>query len=127
MLHALPKIRHSSRSHNTPYTHYPNYPTRTHPVSMPQKPFLTAEWRDIAMVNFEIDPDVISPYVPSGTEIDLWHNRCYVSVVGFRFLKTRVMGMMIPLQEEWGMTPCVAVMALTTSPAGLEMIPCSED
>jgi uncharacterized protein YqjF (DUF2071 family) len=43
---------------------------------MPYKTFLTAEWRDLAMVNFEVEPDVLAPYVPAGTEIDFWNGRC---------------------------------------------------
>jgi uncharacterized protein DUF2071 len=29
--------------------------------------FLTAEWRDLAMLNFEIDPKILRPLVPAGT------------------------------------------------------------
>ena len=32
-------------------------------------PFLTAEWRHLAMLSFEIDPRVLSPLVPAGTGI----------------------------------------------------------
>jgi hypothetical protein len=31
-------------------------------------PFLTAEWRYLAMLNYKIDPDVLVPLVPNGTE-----------------------------------------------------------
>ncbi len=60
------------------------------------KQFLTAEWRHLAMLNFEIAPSVLAPYVPAGTELDLWNGRHLVSMVGFRFLKTRVLGIPIP-------------------------------
>ena len=68
---------------------------------MPERTFLTAEWRDLALLNFEIEPDVLLPHVPRGTQIDLWHGRCFVSVVGFRFLKTRVMGLPIPFHSNF--------------------------
>ena len=68
---------------------------------MPNRTFLTAEWRDLALLNFEIEPDVLLPHVPGGTEIDLWDGRCFVSVVGFRFLKTRLMGLPIPFHSNF--------------------------
>ena len=60
------------------------------------KPFLTAEWRYLAMLNFEVDPTVLRRLVPAETELDTWRGRTFVSVVGFRFLNTRVLGMAIP-------------------------------
>jgi len=65
--------------------------TTTKPV-----PFLTAEWRHLAMVNFDVDPPVLRHLVPSGTELDDWNGRTFVSLVGFLFLKTRVFGVAIP-------------------------------
>src|SRR5689334_13284712 len=61
-------------------------------VSVKRPAFLTAEWRDLAMLNYEIDPAVLEHLVPSGTELDSWESRTLVSVVGFRFLDTRVRG-----------------------------------
>ena len=63
---------------------------------MPKTTFLTAEWRHLAYANYEIDPGALRPYVPAGTEIDLWEGRCYVSVVGLQFLKTKLLGLAIP-------------------------------
>lgn len=67
----------------------------------PQHVFLTADWRDLALVNYECDPEALSPYVPAGTEIDLWEDRCYVSVVGLRFLKTKLLGVPIPFHRDF--------------------------
>ncbi len=69
--------------------------------AMPEGVFLTADWRDLALVNYEVDPDVLAPYVPSGTEIDQWEGRCYVSVVGLRFLKTKLLGLPIPFHRDF--------------------------
>ncbi len=66
-----------------------------------QKTFLTAEWRDLAIVNFEIDPQILEPYRPTGTVIDTWQGRCFVSVVGFRFLRTRLLGIPVPLHRDF--------------------------
>lgn len=58
--------------------------------------FLTAEWRHLAMLNYEVDPQILRRHVPRGTELDLWNDRAYVSIVGFRFLNTALMGLPIP-------------------------------
>ncbi|HMP03946.1 MAG TPA: DUF2071 domain-containing protein, partial [Gemmatales bacterium] len=61
-----------------------------------QRCFMTATWRQLLMLNFEIDPDLLAPRVPRGTELDTYSGRHYVSLVGFRFLNTRVLGVPIP-------------------------------
>ena len=58
--------------------------------------FLTAEWRDLVMANYEVDPALLRPRVPHGTELELHEGRCFVSLVGFMFLNTRVLGLPIP-------------------------------
>jgi len=64
-------------------------------------PFLTAEWRRLAMLSFEIDPRVLSPLVPAGTELDEWQGRTFVSLVGFLFLDTRVFGLAVPFHRNF--------------------------
>ena len=58
--------------------------------------FLTAEWRYLAMLNYVIDPAILRPLVPGGTELDFWEGRTYISMVGFLFQNTRVRGIAIP-------------------------------
>lgn len=58
--------------------------------------FLTAEWRDLIMANYEVDPSLLVARLPKGTELDLQEGRCFVSLVGFMFLNTRVLGMPVP-------------------------------
>jgi uncharacterized protein YqjF (DUF2071 family) len=58
--------------------------------------FLTAEWRKLILANYTIDPAVLLPYLPHGTELDLWDGKCYASVVGFMFVNTRLLGIPIP-------------------------------
>ncbi|HZL92666.1 MAG TPA: DUF2071 domain-containing protein, partial [Vicinamibacterales bacterium] len=65
------------------------------------RPFLTAQWRCLAIVNFEIDPAVLRPFVPVGTELDCWQGRAFVSVVGFLFVDTRVWGCPIPYHRDF--------------------------
>ena len=66
-----------------------------------KKVFLTAEWKHLAMLNYEIEPSVLVPYVPKGTELDLSYGQNLVSVVGFLFVKTRVFGIPIPLHRDF--------------------------
>ncbi|MEL6867098.1 MAG: DUF2071 domain-containing protein [Bacteroidota bacterium] len=58
--------------------------------------FLTAEWRKLAIANYEIAPSILQPFVPYGTELDHWKGTHYASLIGFRFLNTRVLGLPIP-------------------------------
>ncbi len=53
------------------------------------------------MLNYEIDPSVLRPLVPKGTELDPWDGRHFVSVVGFLFLRTRVLGVPIPFHRNF--------------------------
>ena len=64
-------------------------------------PFLTAEWRSLLMLNYEVDADTLKPYQPAGVELDLFEGRALVSLVGFRFLNTRVRGFAIPLHRNF--------------------------
>jgi uncharacterized protein YqjF (DUF2071 family) len=61
-----------------------------------QRPFLTATWRYLAMLNYEVPPALLDPLVPVGTELDAWGGVTMASMVGFRFLDTRVLGVPIP-------------------------------
>ncbi len=74
--------------------------TRSH-TPAPGPVFLTAEWRWLTMLNYEIDPEVLRPYIPTGTQLDDWQGRHYVSVVGFLFLDTRVWGFAIPFHRNF--------------------------
>ncbi|AHM61567.1 hypothetical protein D770_16565 [Flammeovirgaceae bacterium 311] len=63
---------------------------------MPAKTFLTAEWRKLIMANYAVNPKLLEPYLPYGTELDLWQGQCYVSLVGFLFQKVRLKGIPVP-------------------------------
>ncbi len=65
------------------------------------KPFLTANWRYLAMLNFIVDPRILETLVPPGTEIDYENDETFVSVVGFLFLDTRLLGLPIPLHRDF--------------------------
>ena len=53
------------------------------------------------MANYEVDPDVLRDLVPSGTELDFSSGRCFVSMVGFQFLDTRVLGIPVPFHRDF--------------------------
>ena len=63
--------------------------------------FLRAEWRYLAMLNYRVEPALLQPYVPRGTELDRWQGATFVSVVGFLFRNTRVLGMPIPFHRHF--------------------------
>lgn len=65
------------------------------------RPFLTAEWRYLAMLNYAVDPALLQSMVPRGTELDQFEGTTYVSLVAFRFLKTRVRGIRIPFHSDF--------------------------
>ncbi|OCB70473.1 hypothetical protein B0A79_00095 [Flavobacterium piscis] len=63
--------------------------------------FLKAEWKNLALFNYEVDAKILEKYVPAGTEIDLWNNKCYVSLVGFMFKNTKVLGLKVPFHVDF--------------------------
>ncbi len=63
---------------------------------MNDRPFLTADWRHLLVVNYEVDPALLAPYVPRGTALDFDGGRCFASLVAFRFEHTRLLGVGVP-------------------------------
>ena len=57
------------------------------------KPFLTAAWRDLVLLNWRVDPAVLQSYLPACTQLDPWEDGHWVSLVGFRFLDLAVKGL----------------------------------
>ena len=58
--------------------------------------FLKANWENIIMVNYEIDPEILTPLLPNGVELDLFNGKAYVSLVGFMFKETKLFNVPIP-------------------------------
>ncbi len=63
--------------------------------------FLTAEWRKLAIANYLVDPAILQSYIPYKTELDTWNGKCYVSLVGFMFLNTKLRGFSIPMHRHF--------------------------
>jgi hypothetical protein len=63
--------------------------------------FLTAEWINLVMLNYAVDPSVLEPFVPAGTELDAFEGKTYLSLVGFEFNRTRVLGFAVPFHQNF--------------------------
>jgi len=54
------------------------------------------------MLNYEVDAGLLLPLVPAGTELDRWQGRVFASLIGFRFLKTKMFGCLpIPMHSNF--------------------------
>ena len=62
---------------------------------------LNTRWEHLIMATYEIDTEVIEEYVPQGFELDLFEGRALVSVVAFRFWKTRFFGVPMPFYNDF--------------------------
>lgn len=58
--------------------------------------FLKANWENIIMANYEIEPSILIPFLPKGVEIDFFNEKAYISLVGFMFKKTKLFNIPIP-------------------------------
>ena len=62
-------------------------------------PFLTARWENLVLLNYRCPPALLEPLVPAGTELDSWEGQTLVSLVGFLFSDTRVLGVPVPFHR----------------------------
>lgn len=70
--------------------------------ALPGRVFLSAEWRHLVMLNYEVDPEFLASSVPRGTELDSFGGKTFVSLVGFQFLRTRLLGILpIPFHSNF--------------------------
>jgi uncharacterized protein YqjF (DUF2071 family) len=70
-------------------------------IEAKERVFLTSEWRYLAMLNYEVDPALLARYVPLGTELDRFDGKAFVSLVGFRFLSTKILGIPVPFHRNF--------------------------
>jgi uncharacterized protein YqjF (DUF2071 family) len=61
-------------------------------MSQSKRVFLSADWRDLVMLNYEVEPGLLNRFVPPGTSLDSFQGRTYISLVGFRFCRTKLLG-----------------------------------
>lgn len=63
--------------------------------------FLTAEWTNLVMFNYAVDPALLGPYVPGGTELDCFNGKTYISLVAFEFNRTTIRGLPVPFHQRF--------------------------
>jgi uncharacterized protein YqjF (DUF2071 family) len=61
-----------------------------------RRPFLTAEWRNLFLVNYAVPPTLLESHLPDGLELDTREGSAFVSLVAFQFVNTRVLGVPWP-------------------------------
>ncbi|WP_204101307.1 YqjF family protein [Occallatibacter savannae] len=66
-----------------------------------QRTFLTAEWKNLLMLNYAVDPALLRPFVPAGTELDFHEGNTYASLIGFQFNKTRLLDRAVPFHQSF--------------------------
>lgn len=59
---------------------------------MRPRPFLTAGWTQLLVVNWVVPPSLLEGDVPAGTLLDGFGGQTFVSLVGFHFSKTKLGG-----------------------------------
>ena len=65
------------------------------------RPFLTAIWENLVFLNYDCPTALLEPLLPRGTELDVWQGSTLISVVGFMFRDTRVLGIPIPFHRSF--------------------------
>jgi uncharacterized protein len=66
-----------------------------------RRPFLTANWHYLAMMNYRVDPALLANHLPPGVELDFHEGETFISLVGFLFLDTRVLGLAVPRHRDF--------------------------
>lgn len=61
-----------------------------------RKPFLTAQWKHLCLLNYSVPRELLEPRLPPGLVLDEREGKAYVSLVGFNFEDTRVFGVPWP-------------------------------
>lgn len=63
------------------------------------RPFLTARWESLVLLNYDCPSELLEPLVPPGTTLDRWDGATIASLVGLVFRDTRVRGVPIPFHR----------------------------
>lgn len=65
------------------------------------KSFLTAEWKNLINITYDVDPELLQPYLPNGLSLHLIEGRAFVSLVAFEFNNIKIKGMTIPFHKNF--------------------------
>ena len=63
--------------------------------------FISAEWRKLILANYVVGKELIQPFVPPAVELDDLDGAYYISLVGFQFLNTQVLGLPLPFHQRF--------------------------
>ncbi len=66
-----------------------------------QRVFMTAEWINLVMMNYSVDPELLLHLVPHGTILDDFDGKFYVSLIGFEFNRSHIYGIAIPFHQSF--------------------------
>jgi uncharacterized protein len=66
------------------------------------RPFLTAKWHNLFLATYAVPPALLEKRRPPGLALDLRDGNAFVSLVGFEFLDTRVLGVAWPGYRNFG-------------------------
>jgi len=64
-----------------------------------KKIFLEANWERLLSANYVVDPSILQPHIPEGTELELHNGKCYVSLVAFRYSETKLLKIKVPFHQ----------------------------
>ena len=53
------------------------------------------------MLNYVVDPEVLTPFLPPGIELDAWQGKTLASIVGFEFAEVRILNRSIPFHRDF--------------------------
>ena len=63
--------------------------------------YLSCEWRKILLINYEVAPEILLPYLPGKTEFDLYQGKCLISLAGFVFQNVKFLKIPIPFHQKF--------------------------
>jgi hypothetical protein len=68
-------------------------PVTPEPVRLVRRALLTQWWLDLAFLHWAVEPRMVRPFLPRGTEPDVLDGRTYVGLIAFRMHRTGVLGL----------------------------------
>ena len=69
--------------------------------SKKKRVFLESKWQRLVSINYVVDAKILEPYIPAGTELELFNNKCFVSLVAFRYDDTKLLRFKVPFHTQF--------------------------
>lgn len=66
-----------------------------------RKVFLEANWERLVSLNYAVDPQLLEKHLPKGTELEKFNDKCYVSLVAFRYSDTKLLKVKVPFYQQF--------------------------